>query len=157
MNYTDDLKKYKDYEFIDPGIMIDSELELQLEETSPYQPEKRFVPAYKFKMMNTNSKMIMGHIDLRVGLTAKLKEFGGHIGYEVEEKYRGNNYAARSCRLLFPLLRKLGINPVVITCAPDNLPSTKTIESLGAVLITTKDVEIEPGVFRLTSIYHVNI
>jgi len=97
----------------------------------------------------------MGNISLRVGLTEKLKEFGGHIGYEVEEQYRGNNYAARSCRLLFPLIRKLGIKPIVITCAPDNLPSVRTIESLGGILISTQKVEIEPGTNRPTNIYHL--
>ena len=151
----DNLEHYNDFEFIDPGVMIDGELELKLEEASPYYPEKGFVPAYKFLMLDTNTKASFGYIDLRVGLTKKLKEYGGHIGYQVEETHRGHRYATRSCRLLFPLIRKLGINPVVITCAPDNLASVKTIESLGSVLIETKSVEMEPDIFRLTSIYHL--
>lgn len=155
MNLLDDLGRYKSFEFIYPDIMIDAELELKLKETCPYKPEKGYVPEYRFSMVNTKTGAVMGNICLRVGLTKKLKEFGGHIGYEVEEKYRGNKYAARSCRLLIPLLQKLGINPVVITCAPENLPSAKTIESLGAVLIATKTVETEPDVFRLTSIYYL--
>jgi len=135
--------------------MIDAELELELEEARPYKPEKGFVPEYRFSMVNTKTGAVMGNISLRVGLTEKLKEFGGHIGYEVEEQYRGNNYAARSCRLLFPLIRKLGIKPIVITCAPDNLPSVRTIESLGGILISTQKVEIEPGTNRPTNIYHL--
>ena len=151
----DSLEKYKNFKFPEPGVMIDGELELVLKETCPHNPIKGFVPAYKFQMVNSFTKDVMGIIDLRVGLTEKLKEFGGHIGYEVDEKFRGNGYAARSCRLLFPLIRQLGINPVVITCDPKNIPSAKTIESLGARLMVTKEVEIGLQMHRLTSIYQL--
>lgn len=154
MNLSDNLERFKDFEFIDSGILIDAELELELEETCPYKPEKGYVPEYKFAMVNTSSRAVLGRISLRVGLTKKLNTFGGHIGYEVDEPYHGRRYAARSCRLLVPLIQRLGICPVVITCAPDNLPSARTIESLGAERVKIKNVEIEPGVFRLTSIYH---
>jgi predicted acetyltransferase len=151
------LDKFKDFKFLEPGVLIDDDLELIVEETCPYVPEKGYVPAYKFEMVNTKTRAIMGNIDLRVGLTEKLKEFGGHVGYEVNEQYRGNHYAARSCKLLFPLIRELGINPVVITCDPENIPSVKTIESLGAMLLVTKEVEIGPHVFRMTNIYHLSL
>jgi len=157
MSDFSELDQFKNYQFIKPGEMRDTDLELILRETSPYIPEKGFVPAYNFSMVNITSKEIMGNIDLRVGLTEKLKVYGGHIGYEVYEPYRGHRYAGRSCRLLFPFLRELEINPVVITCDPGNLPSKKTIESLGAVLIATNQVQVEPGVFRLTSVYHIYI
>lgn len=135
--------------------MVDNDLELKVLETCPYNPENGFVPEYKFAMIHVKTNAIMGFINLRVGLTKRLKEFGGHIGYEVAKSYRGHNYAARSCRLLFPLMRRLGINPVVITCDPGNLPSVKTIESIGAVLMATKEVEIEPQIYRPTNIYHL--
>jgi len=154
MNISDNLERFKDFEFVDPGILIDAELELDLEETCPYKPDKGYVPEYKFAMVNTNNQAIMGKIRLRVGLTKTLNTFGGHIGYEVDEHYRGHRYAARSCRLLAPFTQRLQIRPVVITCSPDNLPSAKTIESLGAERVKIKNVEIESGVFRLTSIYH---
>jgi tagatose 1,6-diphosphate aldolase len=80
MNILDDLGRYNDYEFIDPGIMTDAELELELEETCPYNPEKGHVPEYKFAMVNTNTRAIMGKIRLRVGLTKTLNTYGGHIG-----------------------------------------------------------------------------
>jgi len=153
MKFSGNLEKFKDFKFIDPGILIDDELNLVLEETCPYNPDKGYVPEYKFVMVNANTQAIMGRIRLRVGLTETLNTFGGHIGYEVDEPYRGNCYAARSCRLLVTLIQCLGISPVVITCAPDNLPSARTIESLGAERVEIRNVEIEPGVFRLTSIY----
>jgi tagatose 1,6-diphosphate aldolase len=107
-------------------------------------------------MVNTKTGDVMGDIDLRVGLTEKLKMMGGHIGYEVYEPYRGHRYATRSCRLLLPFARKLGIETVLITCDPQNIPSVKTIEALGAELIKTHEVELEPGVFRWTNVYHLH-
>jgi tagatose 1,6-diphosphate aldolase len=152
---TDDLESFKGFQFIDPGVLVDDDLELRVKETCPYDPEKSYVPEYLFDMVHARTRATMGTINLRVGLTEKLKEFGGHIGYEVAEAYRGHEYAARSCKLLFPLIRRLGINPVVITCHPENIPSVKTIESIGARLVITKDVESEPQTVRPTSIYHL--
>lgn len=155
MKMKESLDKFRDYKFLEPGVLIDGELKLILKETCPYDPEKGLVPAYKFEMVNIITWETMGDIDLRIGLTDKLREFGGHIGYEVYEKYRGNHYAARSCRLLFPLIRQLEINPVIITCDPKNIPSARTIESLGAKLIITKEIEIGPQFYRMTNIYHL--
>ena len=126
-----DCGKENENESIDPGIMTDAELELELKETCPYNPEKGHVPEYKFAMVNTNTRAIIGGIRLRIGLTKTLNTYGGHIGYEVDKLYRGHRYATRSCRLLIPLIQRLEIQPVVITCTPENIPSTRTIESLG--------------------------
>ena len=149
------LDKFKNFQFLDPGVLIDDDLELIVKETCPNNPEKGYVPAYKFEMVHMKTRAVMGNIELRVCLTEKLKEYGGHIGYEVNEQYRGNLYAARSCKLLFSLIRRLGINPVVITCDPENIPSVKTIESLGTTLLSTKEVEIGPHMYRMTNIYHL--
>ena len=150
-----DIEWFNNFKFITPAVMVDGDLELKLEETCPYNPEKGHVPEYKFAMVHTTSQAIMGRVRLRVGLIKNLNNFGGHVGYEVAQPYQGNHYAARSCRLLFPLIQKLGINPVVITCAPENLPSVKTIESLGARLAATKDVEIKSGTLQLRNIYYL--
>jgi predicted acetyltransferase len=157
MSIENDIERYENFEFIAPPVMVDNDLELKLVETLPFRPEGGYVPEYKFAMVNVKSQATMGSIDLRVGLTEKLRVLGGHIGYDVDEPYRGHRYAARSCRLLLPFARSVGINPVMITCAPDNIASVKTIESLGAVLVATNEVEIEPGRFRRTSVYHQSL
>ena len=151
----DELEKYKDFKFIEPNLAADGDLELRVKQLCPYNPQLKFVPEYKFEMVHVPGGHVMGEINLRVGLTKKMKEYGGHIGYRVLEPYRGHHYAARSLKLLIPLLRRLGINPVVITCYPENLASAKTIEANGAKLAACKEVEIEPGVYRKTSIYHL--
>jgi predicted acetyltransferase len=155
MKNENDVERFADFKFITPGAMVDDDLTLELEEMCPYNPEKKHVPEYKFAMVNTHTQTPMGKIRLRVGLTEMLRQYGGHIGYEVDEPYRGHRYAARSCRLLLPLIRALGINPVIITCDPNNIASAKTIESLGAELMATKEVEFEPGDFRRTSNYYL--
>ncbi len=152
-----DWQALENFTFIDPGPLSDGDLELLLNETCPAIVEKGFVPEYKFHMIRPGTKVVMGSIQLRVALTEKLEELGGHIGYEVYSPYRGQHYAARSCRLLFPLLRRLAIDPVVITCDPQNTPSVKTIESLGGQIMHTKVVEIEPGINRWTSVYHLSV
>jgi len=157
MPNKDNIERFKNYAFITPPVMVDNDLSLELKKTVPYNPEKGWVPVYIFSMININLQAVMGSIDLRVGLTEKLRIFGGHIGFDVNEPYRGHRYAARSCRLLLPFARTLKINPVLITCAPDNIASRKTIESLGAELVATNEVEIEPGVLRWTNIYHLEL
>lgn len=154
MGRENEVERFKNYVFVTPPVMVDDDLELKLVATDPYNPEKGWVPGYRFAMSNTITGAVMGDIDLRVGLTKKLSMMGGHIGYEVYERYRGHRYATRACRLLLPFARSLGINPVVLTCDPANIPSVKTIEALGAELVRTHQVEIEPGVLRWTNVYH---
>jgi tagatose 1,6-diphosphate aldolase len=134
---------------------VDGDLQLELLQTVPCDLDKGYVPQYRFAMVNTKTRANMGLLSLRVGLIKKMSEYGGHIGYGVDPAYRGHRYAARSCKLLLPLIRKLGINPLVLTCDPANAASVKTIEALGATLIATKKVEIEPSQMRMTSIYHL--
>ena len=97
MSLEKDSARFKDFIFITPPVMVDDDLELKLAETVPYDPQKEYVPMYRFHMVHAHSGKVMGDIDLRVALTEKLKLLGGHIGYEVNEPYRGHRYAARSC------------------------------------------------------------
>ena len=66
--------------------------------------------------------------------------YGGHIGYGVLPRYRGHRYAARACKLLFPLARRHGLNPLWITCNPDNIASRRTCELAGGKLVEIVDL-----------------
>jgi len=70
-----------------------------------------------------------------VGSTPQVELYAGHIGYLVHEPYRGHKYAARSVRLLVPLARNHGLDPIWITCDPDNVASRRTLEFAGAQLV----------------------
>lgn len=97
-------------------------------------PEKGYVPAYCFEMTLHNQWHSFGRIDLRLGYNENIY-YGGNIGYGIQEAYRGHGYAGRACRMLEPLIRRHGMRRVIITCRPDNLPSRKTCENLGAQLV----------------------
>jgi tagatose 1,6-diphosphate aldolase len=143
------------FEFRDPGALTDGDLELHLVERRSGDPRKGLVPEYKFEMRRSGSTEAIGYIHLRVALTPKLEKHGGHIGYSVEPAYRGHHYAARSCRLLFALATEHRIDPILITCAEDNVASRRTCEMIGGELVHTETIEIEPGLWRSTCYYHV--
>lgn len=66
--------------------------------------------------------------------------FDGHIGYTIEEEYRGNNYAYKAVLLFKNIAKELGYQEVIITCDPLNLPSKKTILKLNAQYLETKKI-----------------
>jgi tagatose 1,6-diphosphate aldolase len=119
----------------------------------PGDPAKGFVPTYHFWMRlrpaltlplpqwatgragATPPFQIAGGIGLRIGHTADIEQYLGHIGYNVHPFARGNHYAERACRLLRPLALRHGVNPLWITCNPDNSPSRRTCERLGCQLM----------------------
>jgi tagatose 1,6-diphosphate aldolase len=124
------------FTFRDPGRLVDDDLELILADRYPGNPQKGYVPGYVFHMVPAGRNwIVMGRLSLRIGSTEHVEMYAGHIGYSVEPPYRGRRYAARSCRLVFPLALAHGINPVWITCNPENAPSRRTCEILGATLV----------------------
>jgi tagatose 1,6-diphosphate aldolase len=129
------------FSFYQPGKLVDRDLELVLmQKIFPEANEIADVPVYKFEMRTTVTAQKLGRINFRVGNTKDIIMYAGHLGYDVEQKYRGNRYAARSCQLLFPLARKHSIDPIWITCNPDNIASRKTCEIVGGKLIEIVDL-----------------
>ena len=78
---------------------------------------------------------VVGGLTLRIADTPDIRNCVGHIGYNVYPPARGAHLAERACRLIQPLARAHGVNPLWITCNPDNIASRRTIERLGAELI----------------------
>jgi RimJ/RimL family protein N-acetyltransferase len=121
------------FEFHDPGQLVDGDLELILVERYPGDPSIGFVPTYRFKMRLAGG-------DKEVGNPRHIVMYGGHIAYGVLPEHRGHHYAARACRLLFPLARSHGLNPLWITCNPDNFASRRTCELAGATFVEIVDL-----------------
>jgi predicted acetyltransferase len=96
----------------------------------PGEASRGFVPYYHFRIVTTDDAEI-GHINFRVGRTEHVRLCAGHIGFEVLESYRGHGYAWEACQAIAPFVRSI-YESVIITCDPDNLPSIRTIERLGA-------------------------
>lgn len=66
----------------------------------------------------------VGHIVYRYGTDDQLK-YSGHIGYTIDEEFRGRGYAYKALDELLGLIEK---KEVIITCDLDNIASKKTIE-----------------------------
>jgi tagatose 1,6-diphosphate aldolase len=123
------------FQFLDPGELRDDDLRLILRQTTPAMCGR--VPTYRFEMMHATEGVPMGTIDLRIGNTTDVVVYAGHIGYRVHEHFRGHRYAARASKLVLPLAKQHGIRELWITCDPDNEPSRRTCEILGAELVST--------------------
>jgi tagatose 1,6-diphosphate aldolase len=131
---------------LDVDPMRDGDLELALSEHTPFNPATGWVPGYRFDMRCQG--MHAGNISLRVANTPEVVLYLGHIGYGVEEAYRGRHYAARACQLLLPLARQHRLDPLWITCNPDNWASRRSCELAGATLIETVDVPPDNALYQ---------
>ena len=94
-----------------------------------------------------------GHCDLRIGYSEGVY-YGGNIGYRVEELYRGCHYAGKACLLLFELAKRHGMEYLIITCNPENVPSRKTCEWLGGELLEIAELPEDSEQRRLTGESH---
>ena len=126
--------------FQEPGRLVDHDLTLILTEKRPGNPVLDYAPAYRFKMMLAGQNVEMGAIDLRISNSHHIVMYAGHIGYSVYPAYRGHHYAARSVLLLLPLALSHDLNPLWITCNPDNYASRRSCELAGFELVEIVDL-----------------
>ena len=139
VEFIDEEEKDMEFEFLDFDIIKGEEIDLHLIKTVPGNKEKNWVPAYHFTISLSGSLKPIGHIDIRIGYNENLY-YGGHIGYSVNEEYRGSHYAAKSVLLLRKVAQAHKMKKIFITCNPDNIASRKTCEYVGAKLLEIVDV-----------------
>jgi predicted acetyltransferase len=116
-----------------PDNLASGEIRLQFDSIVPGDPARGFVPYYHFHILE-RTKGEIGHINFRVGNTGHVLVCAGHIGYQIEEQFRGQGYALQACRAITPWVRSF-YKSVTITSDPDNPASISTIEKLGAVFV----------------------
>lgn len=126
------------FEFVEPPPMSFADVSLLLEKTIPADPVKGLVPVYRFEIINRRKEKV-GHISFKVGDVAHIRQYAGHIGYEVVGRHRGKGYAAKACLAIRRFVSQY-YDEVIITADPDNFPSLKTIANIGAEYLN--DVEI---------------
>ncbi len=73
----------------------------------------------------------IGRIAVRHGLNDWLREYGGHIGYDVRASRRRQGHAAAMLRAALPIAHGLGIDPALLTCDDTNVASRRVIEGAG--------------------------
>lgn len=76
----------------------------------------------------------LGSISIRHRLTDRLREWGGHIGYDVRPSARRQGHGTAMLAAVLPVARALGIDPALLTCEEANTGSRKIIESNGGIL-----------------------
>lgn len=106
---------------------------------TPPDPAMGFGREQIWRITLHDHKGEIGQISYRNGESRCIYYFG-HIGYHIDEPYRGHHYARRACLLLEHEIRISGKSSVVITCDPGNEPSRRTCIGLGCLFEGITDV-----------------
>jgi len=145
--------------FFDTSDLKDSEIYLKLVDTKQAIPEKYYLPAYKFDICLLDHTII-GKCDLRVGYNQSIY-YAGNIGYNIDEKYRGNRYSLKACKLLFKLAKKHQMDYVYITCVPDNKASNRICILAKGKLLEAAEVPKNHNMYemgyRTVNVYKIEI
>ncbi|MEU5581292.1 GNAT family N-acetyltransferase [Streptomyces huasconensis] len=82
----------------------------------------------------TDGGEYLGRIAIRHTIATRfLREYGGHIGYDVRPTARRRGHATGMLRACLPYAAELGLESVLVTCDTDNTGSRKVIEASGGV------------------------
>jgi predicted acetyltransferase len=76
----------------------------------------------------------LGRIAIRHRLTPRLRDGGGHIGYDVRPSARRRGHATAMLRAALPMARQLNVDSALVTCDADNIGSRMVIERNGGIL-----------------------
>src|SRR5574344_2248710 len=130
--------------------------EIQLNMTLNIESRKEFY----FKINKIDSLECIGTCCLLLRKNHE-NEYLGNIGYEIYPIHRGHNYAYKASLLLSKLALHYGVDNLIITANPSNLPSIKTITKLGAQYIDIKQVPKNHTLYkqgdRFLAIYEWNL
>ena len=132
----------KKFNFNTYNVLTDNEIDLRINKTLASSNETCFLPSYEFDIYLHNSKERVGGICIRIGINEFVEKYEGNIGYGIEEKWRGNKYAAKACKLIKQVAKDHKMNIIWITCDPSNKASRKTCEIIGAQFIQIIDLPI---------------
>ena len=124
------------------AMFSDDQIELVLSNQDVADEACGIDDGYLFSIYRAKTRDYVGYVCLRLGESPALY-YLGHIGYRIEEKHRGHGWAGRACRLMRPLIERLGMESVVITTNVENIASRKTCERLGCILERIADVPPE--------------
>lgn len=101
---------------------------------SRWVENQSFKTSDTYLILNSESK-IVGVINIRFLLNENLKRCGGNIGYNIRPSERRKGYAKAALKKALEMAADYGLDELFIDCYKDNIASSKTIESVGGVLI----------------------
>ncbi|MAF78873.1 MAG: GNAT family N-acetyltransferase [Halobacteriovoraceae bacterium] len=110
------------------------------------------VPCSNFWMISDDK--YVGRMSIRHELNDHLREFGGHIGYEVVASERRKGHASEGLRLALEFCKnELNLTDLLLTCSDENIASIKTIEKNGGKLLRKKPA----GEDRISCYYQIQL
>jgi predicted acetyltransferase len=127
------------FQFLKFNDLKDDEIKLVLKSQDLPDYEKGIIPRYGFSIIHINDNEDIGVIYFAVDNTRR-QYLRGHLSYGVSPNYSGHNYAMKACKLIKQVALAHGFKRLFIGSGYDNIASRKTIEKLGATLITINDV-----------------
>jgi predicted acetyltransferase len=84
----------------------------------------------------------LGRLSIRHRLTPWLRDYGGHVGYDVRPSERRRGHATAMLQQALPWCRELGLDPVLVTCDVDNIASRRVIENAGGQFDDRRDAKL---------------
>lgn len=134
------------------GSRLDDEYQMLMRQLNSLLEEKRLVSSKLvavtdeidiYEMIGQNKRInyliskhdtceIIGYIQVGYGVVYPIH---GNLGYEIKEKYRGHGYALKALEVLCDVLVEHGMDDAMLCIRSDNIPSIKTAEGFGAVLV----------------------
>lgn len=87
----------------------------------------------------THGAVYVGRVSIRHALTDRLRDSGGHIGYDVVPSARRQGHAIAMLAAGLGVAADLGITRALLTCMPGNVASRRVIERKGGVLDSADD------------------
>lgn len=85
-----------------------------------------FIPHITYWIIE--NEQYIGSVDIRLGISEKLYEYGGICGLAIIPEKRGKVNGLKAAKLAFEKIKELNISPIILTCEEDNEPSKRTIE-----------------------------
>lgn len=83
---------------------------------------------------------VLGELEIRHHLLARLRVMGGHIGYHTHPLHRGKGVATYALREGLKILAHMGVRAALITCADSNAASARVIEKCGGIRVQDAEV-----------------
>lgn len=115
---------------------ISADFDRVLHDLTRYEPPNELPEGFvhsEYRWLVDGEKYL-GRVSIRHTLNDSLREFGGHIGYEIRPSQQRKGYGTLILRLALERARELGLERVLITCDADNFGSRGVIEANGGVL-----------------------
>lgn len=95
-----------------------------------------WAPSHTLFLVNNGD--IKGVIRIRMNLASEfLKNFIGHIGYDIRPSDRGTGYGFKILQLGLRKAKALGLEEILVLCSEENIASRKIIEQNGGKFEST--------------------